>query len=220
MHLVDIATIQERAKNEEIGFSERVLLILKQQNKSKAWLAQQIGISNQALQYVLKCSSNPRTKYVIEIATALEVSPEWLLFGKGNRQSLSEESTEIARIPILPLNHVPLFTQKDSGLLTDEFTHITLSSPCSCFATLLENSCMEPFFQRGTLLLFNSLGNPRNGDYVIFSLAKNNDVLFREYFREGKTTYFKAMNPLYESYKCNNPATIFGVLIESRNHFK
>lgn len=217
MHFADVANIQEIAGSEDIGFGGRILLTLEQQRRSKSWLAEQIGISKQAINYLLKYSSNP--KYVNEIATALEVRPEWLLFGKGGRQSLSEEVADIARIPILSLDNIPLFTKNHSHNLTDEFTHITSSSASSCFATVLENSCMEPLFNRGTLLIFNSSSEPKNGDYVIFTLAKNKELLFRQYFKDGKDIYLKAIDALYESYK-GTQVTIFGVLIESRNHFK
>ena len=217
MRFTGIENIQEETKYKEIGFGERVLFSLEQQKRSKSWLAEQIGISKQAINYLLKYSLNP--KYVTEIATALEIRPEWLLFGKGSRQSLSEESTDIARIPILHLINIPLFTQKNSLNLTDEFTHITSGSASSCFATILENSCMEPLFNRGTLLIFNSLAKPKNGDYVIFSLPQNKELLFRQYFIDGEEIYFKAFNSFYKNYTCNQP-TIFGILIESRNHFK
>lgn len=209
--------LDETLAKKKDTFGDRVLLILEQQRRTKAWLASEIGISKQAINYLLNHSTTP--KYVNEIATALEISPEWLLLGKGSRQILSESTAGITRIPIISMQNIPLFLQSKNTDLAKEYTHITAHSCLySCFATILENSSMEPLFNQGTLLIFNSENKPKNGDYIIF-LNDDNDILFRQYFIEGKEVYLKAIDAMFKAYEATN-ITILGVLIESRNIFK
>lgn len=209
--------IEESLTKSEDTFGSRVLLVLELQRRTKAWLAGEIGISKQAVNYLLNHSTT--AKYVNEIATALEVSPEWLLFGKGSRQILSEADAGITRIPIIRMQDASLFIQTKDTNLAKEYTHIMAhSNSHSCFAAVLENSSMEPLFNQGTLLIFNSENKPKNGDYIIF-LNEDKDIFFRQYFIDGKEIYLKAIDTMFKVFKAID-ITILGVLIESRNIFK
>lgn len=217
MNFANILKTEEATSNEDIDFGGRILLTLEHQRRSKTWLAEQLGVSKQAINYLLKHSSNP--KYVNEIAAVLEVSPEWLLTGKKSRQIL-EEQTGIVRIPIIPTKDIPTFLKKGNNHLTNDFTHVTQNlTASSCFATKLENSSMEPLFNQGTLLIFNSEIKPKNSDYIIFYTNRDKEIFFRQYFLDGKEIYLKAIDTMYKTFN-NTEITILGVLIESRNIFK
>jgi len=217
MSLADAIKLEQATNSKhDIGFGGRILLVLEQQRRSKTWLAEKIGVSKQAINYLLNHSSSP--KHVNEIAAALEVSPEWLLFGKGSQQFISEQDAGISLIPVLTSNDIPTYIAHRNKKKFKEFTHITGDSKSeSYFATILENSSMEPLFKLGTLLIFNSSIKPKNSDYVIFS--NKNEIFFRQYYVEGKELYLKATNGMYKSFK-QNDTVILGVLVESRNHFK
>ena len=216
---IDVLKINELIADKEITFGNRVLLILEQQKRSKSWLANEIGLSKQAINYLLYHSSS--CKHVNEIATALEVRPEWLLSGEGSIQNYSGIDNSILQIPIIPFNDIHLINKTNPVVLTNSFTHLLSSTSTNCFATTLENPSMEPLFNRGTLLIFDSLLKPKNADYVIFSINKDKDIEinFRQYFIDGKDIYLKAIDTMYKSYK-NDNLVVHGTLIESRNHFK
>ena len=196
-------------------FGARILFCLEQQGKPKSWLAEQIGISKQALNYLLNHSTNP--KYVNEIANILEVSPEWLLFERGPRQYISDDTMHVTNIPIYPFNEVASYIKNNKKYAKD-FTHFVSDITQSCFATRLENSSMEPLFLQGTLLIFNSQLKPKNRDYVIFRINSGSDVFFRQYFVDGTYIHLKSADNLYKSFN-GLEISIFGVLVESRNHF-
>lgn len=217
MIISKIFEIEESFAKRENTFGNRVLSVLEQQRRTKAWLADEIGISKQAINYLLNHSSTP--KYVNEIATALEINPEWLLLGKGARQTHLEADVGITRIPIVPMQNIPDFLHTKNIDFSNAYTHITTHSNLhSYFATILENSSMEPLFNHGTLLIFNSEIKPKNGDYIIF-LNEDKDIFFRQYFIEGKEIYLKAIDTMFKAFKAID-ITILGVLIESRNLFK
>lgn len=215
MNFSNILKIEQLSTaDKDIGFGGRILLVLEQQRRSKLWLAEQIGISKQAINYLLKRSSTP--KYVNEIAAALEISPEWLMFGKGSQQVISEKNSGIIQIPILSSQDLPSFIKNKN--ISTEYTHISQSAASpACYATMLEDSSMEPIFSQGTLLIFNPDLTPKNGDYVIFS--HDDGIFFRQYFVDGKVIFLKAVDTMYQTFK-NDGVVILGVLIESRKHFK
>ena len=78
---------------------------------------------------------------------------------------------------------------------------------------------MEPMFNQGALLIFNSELLPKNKDFVIFYDLTTKEVYFRQYVVDGKDTYLKAFDAMYSVFK-NTQFNILGVLVESRNTFK
>lgn len=210
-----INTIDATHEETREEFGERVLMLLQQQKRSKAWLAEQIGISKQAMNYLLNCSAKP--KYVNEIASALEANPEWLRTGKGTFLILSNDDTGIRQIPLLNMESIGKADQENikplSTITADQ------AYPRSCFAVTLENTSMEPTFNQGSILIFDPSKKPRGGDYIIFSVETTKQVFFRQYYSDGDDIYLKSVDTMYKNFK-NEKITIHGVLIESRNQFK
>src|SRR5690349_586519 len=89
------------------SFGDRILLLLKNQQRTKAWLAEQIGISKQAFNYLLNHASS--AKYINEIASALDVNPEWLATGNGSITIDIASRTDIIRLPLVRLKDVKQF---------------------------------------------------------------------------------------------------------------
>jgi Peptidase S24-like len=196
-------------------FSNRVLTILKEQKRSKAWLSQQVGISPQALNYLLNHSTKP--KFVNEIAFALEVSPEWLKTGKTSFVNFSSFQAGGRHIALLAMDTIGKSPHQDPEPL--EVITIDPSYPSSCFAVKFENTSMEPIFNQGSILIFDSVKRPRNADFIIFSVNETGQVFFRQYFTDGDDVYLKSVDIMYKNFR-NEKITIHGVLIESRNQFK
>ncbi len=213
MNLTTIFHAEAARDDAHQEFSERIFMLLKQQKRSKSWLAEQIGISKQALNYLLNRSAKP--KFLNEIATALEVNPEWLKTGKGTFINLTNGNPYIRKIPLLPMETIG---QNDNTQLIEPIT-ADQSYPSSCFAVKLENTSMEPTFNQGSILIFDPGKNPRSGDFIIFSVEMTKQVFFRQYFCDGDDTHLKAADVMYKNFK-NEKIVVHGVLIESRNKFK
>lgn len=202
-------------RNAESSFSQRIELILNQQKRNKVWLAEKIGISKQAMNYILNKSGKP--KYIMEIADALGVNPEWLASGQGCFTIQFNNQYGVRQIPLFDLSN--FMEANPKNLETAEQVSIDPSYPPECFAIQLDNTSMEPYFNQNSILIFDPSRQAKNGDYVIFSLENSNKSLFRQYFSDGSDTYLKAIDPMYNSIK-NKNIIIQGILIESRNHFK
>lgn len=186
-------------------------MLLAQQKRSKSWLADEIGISKQALNYILAHAS--KKKCVNEIALALSVSPEWLKTGKGSMTVSAEPRTDVHAIRVLPMQCIDGMAQSSEVLL------ISAAYPASCFAVRLDNDSMEPLFPEGSLLIFDPEKKPNNKDFVLFSLAHAKQRYFRQYFKEGNDCYLKAIDGMYQMLQ-GSEFHLHGTLVESRRCFK
>ena len=195
--------------NELNTFAKRVLFALKNAKRPQAWLAERLGISKQALSYILTQRSHP--KFATEIATELGINLEWLITGKGTFIHLSEPINK--QIPLIKLEDVGSDNPINLSMIP-VFRHY----PTSCFATKLENDSMEPRFAPGCILIFDPEKKPSSGDFVLFSPLNSNHVFFRQYFLDGCDIYLKTIASGYENFKCQN-LKFYGVLLESRNEF-
>lgn len=194
------------------NFGQKVNRILEGQRRSQIWLAEQIGISKQALSYILNHSQKP--KYISEIASILGVSPQWLKGEEIYDTDLVQPANMGRRIPIHNMRTFQL--QKLSDTAPKECIIIDAALSLDCFAVLLDNSSMEPLFKKKSVLIFNPDKTAENENFVLAKLYNdNNDVFFRQIIINGKDIYFKAIDPLYAPV-INEPHDILGVLIESR----
>ena len=191
------------------SFGKRIEAALDNRGKTKIWLADQIGLSKQALNYIINQASKPG--YVNEIALALNIDTKWLETGDGELEFFDELGAG-KKIPIF--NAMNFFTK---STLNDQDKYLTIDSleTDDTFAYILENKSMEPLFAINTILILRENKVPCDGDFILCTLDTNNEIIFRQYFKDGSGTYLKAINQVYrdisgESYK------ILGTLIESR----
>ena len=217
MSLIDSLVSENAATTGKLTFGDRIYMLLKQQKRSKAWLAEQVGISKQAMNYLLNHASN--IKFINEIALALDVNPEWLKTGKGKLTIALHERNDIRHLPIMNMQDVSsLAKAKNSVKANKETIVVNAALSLDCFAVLLDNTSMKPLFNQGTILIFDPAKKPCNGSFVIFSIKKTSEVYFRQLFVEGNNIYLKSMDVMYKNIS-NEKIIIHGTLIESRNRF-
>lgn len=64
---------------------ERLLEFLKNENKSSAQLAEEIGVQASGISHILSGRNNPSLDFVLKMLEKYQfISTEWLLFGKGS----------------------------------------------------------------------------------------------------------------------------------------
>ena len=190
-------------------FGERLNYIIEEKGVSKAWVAEKLGISKQALNYLLKHSITP--KFVDEFAEILNLNPSWIESGFGEASVSSTQSKKIAKIPVLTKKNILNNQEK----IHEENLTIELSvkSPQNYIAYQLNNDSNFPPFIEGSILIFDKNKKPSHGDYVLFVL--NNDVLVRQYILDGKNICYKASNIEDKTY-INQDLELIGVLLEAR----
>lgn len=200
-----------------LTYGARITLVLDSQKRTKSWLAQEIGISKQALGYLMAYGSKP--KLLDEISMALGVNSEWLKTGKGNITTNHLENDTQKSFPVIALNEVNDFIQGkiDSNNKKSIISAYTLSD--KCFSIVLESNYLYPIFSHGTILIFDSEITPKNGDFVIFFRDKDHETLIGQLFKDGSNINIRPIDGKQGLIE-NEKITFYGVLIESRNMFK
>jgi transcriptional regulator with XRE-family HTH domain len=81
---------------------ERLLEFLKNENKSSAQLAEEIGVQASGISHIISGRNNPSLDFVLKMLEKYQfLSTEWLLFGKGSMykdfkmQNLFDDNSEI-----------------------------------------------------------------------------------------------------------------------------
>jgi SOS-response transcriptional repressor LexA len=197
--------------NKKETFGERLELAIKTKGVSKLWLADKIGISKQALHYLINHSNKP--KYIDKISELLNIDPNWLEFGKQSTIQNQSLSTTKQHIKIYNseslLNFILHKEQSNEG----EFTYFQCPGVENIIAFRLQNDSLFPPLIENSLLFFDTQKKPNNGDYILILL--NNSILVRQFVAEGSDIYYHATNNKYQSFT-NVKVEIIGVLIEAR----
>lgn len=76
-------------------FAERLKMAIEKRGLSQAEAARKSGISQQSINYIIN-NKLKSSKLAPQIASALQVNPEWLIYGRGKF-----EETKVYEIPIL-----------------------------------------------------------------------------------------------------------------------
>ena len=146
------------SKQTDIGQSsvdavrQRILAALKSKKRTKAWLAAEMGLSKQRLNYLLNHAS--RIKPIAQLAETLNINPDWLVQGEGPINLYNNPQAHYRKIPLL---HWPAHSNLDFITKAQEQEQSACiigeaSLPEHCFALTLHNKSMEPQFDPGTIL--------------------------------------------------------------------
>ena len=112
--------------------ADRVRVELSKKRVSQQWLAEQVGVSQQAIAKVVN-GETKSPKKILEIATALNVDPHWLKTGEGYPDSdfvrvvnlHDPAAANTVRVEILDIEasagNGTFLTRAEQGLLAQEF---------------------------------------------------------------------------------------------------
>lgn len=112
--------------------ADRVRVELSKKRVSQQWLAEQVGVSQQAIAKVVN-GETKSPKNILEIATALGVDPHWLKTGEGEPDSdfvrvvnlHDPAAANTVRVEILDIEasagNGTFLTRAEQGLLAQEF---------------------------------------------------------------------------------------------------
>ncbi len=194
---------------DELSFGQRIAYIIESRGLSKAWIAEKLGISKQALNYLLKHSTT--SKFVDELADLLELNPEWLEKGTGQPVIKNRNTEKINAIPICSKKML-LYPENNSHDFNGSIDFATNNINHIIAYKLDDNSNFPPFIQ-GSILIFNTKKQVTNEDYVLVIIE--NDVFVRQYLVDGNNICYKASNHEHKTF-INSKAKLLGVLLEAR----
>ncbi len=94
---------------------ERLLEFLKQENKSSAQFADDIGVQASGISHILSGRNNPSLDFVLKMLDKYKfLSTDWLLFGKGSMYKEPRMQSLFDEFPPVPENKDENVVDKDS----------------------------------------------------------------------------------------------------------
>ena len=70
---------------------ERILQFLKEENKTSAQFAEEIGVQPSGISHIISGRNNPSLEFVLKMLERYNyLSTNWLLFGKGNMYNIKQ----------------------------------------------------------------------------------------------------------------------------------
>lgn len=195
---------------------------------SQAKLAEIVGISQSAIQYIENGRNQGSTK-ITELASALGVTPDWLLTGKGEYKTPSfskniEAVQSNAGKPVPVISWVAAGSFESVELIPED--DLLKWVPCpvphgeNTFALRvvgisMQNPSGTPSFNDGEIIYVDPDKEPENKSLVIVTLDGSSQATFKQLIIELDGKYIQPLNPNWHEQiiKINGNATINGTVI-------
>ena len=170
---------------------------------------------------------SPRIAEIKLLAELLNVSASYLLGLSENPQDELSLSPVLRQISILSMKDMAKTggykgVSGSSQLIMIDECNTSHSSP-RLFSTTVDDSSMEPEFNKGDIIIIDPELLPKPGDFVLVYLLEKKQILFRKYQEvQGSRYRLLANNELWAIVDIIDPneATFLGVVVEHRRFFK
>lgn len=200
---------------------------------SQAKLGELVGVSQTAIQYIENGRNQSSTK-IFDIARALGVTSEWLLYGDEGTIPTTSEITPSSNTITLDSTNENIFVPVISWVAAGNFNNIETVPvdelikwvPCpvphgkNTFALKVVGSSMEnpngkPSFEDGDIIYVDPEREPENKSLVVVTLDGSASATFKQLIIELDGKYIQPLNPNWHEkiIKINGNATINGVVI-------
>jgi len=90
----------------------------------------------------------------------------------------------------------------------------------AAFTVIVAGDAMSPTFDEGTTLIVEPQLEAKNRDYVIVSLAGNDNATFRQILMDGDDKYLKAINGEFRTMQLDKNNCIVGTLVQARMDYR
>jgi transcriptional regulator with XRE-family HTH domain len=164
-------------------------------NTSVSELARLTGIPQPTIHHILTGSTkNPRKKALEELSHFFSVSVEQLIGLEplpAIIPDIVKKDLQISTIPIVEWDLLKDWPTNRAK--TQESQEILLNKKVAdnSFALVIPDESRMPRFQQNTLLIFDSGKTPKDRDFVIVHLAKNNTIEFNRLFLDNNELYLR-----------------------------
>ena len=153
-----------------LSFGERINCVLRAKRRSKTWLAEQLDISKQRVNYLLRYATKP--KHVDRIAHYLHINPEWLISGCGPMDNTTASTDTVANHHSIPVYDTQQCLRIGQGGWRDyknlpEIT-VGINTPAKAYACLIDATHMpHADLPAGTLVIIDPDRTPSMDDTIL-----------------------------------------------------
>ncbi|WP_075290725.1 XRE family transcriptional regulator [Histophilus somni] len=193
----------------------RLELAMRTAGLSQIELAQKVGVSQNAISKIIKGeTSNPR--YLVQLATALQVDIVWLQSGIGEMKAKTDVSTidteqdysdthieiELYDIKLSAGNGKPVIEwvprKSDEPLLFREaWFRAKKLFPDNCKAMYVRGHSMTPVLEDWDTVIVD-ISDTEIADGEVYALVYNKNFYIKQIIRTGKGVQLISFNPNYE----------------------
>jgi phage repressor protein C with HTH and peptisase S24 domain len=212
----------EQKKYDTNTLSHRLKLCLRQTNMSQSELARLINVKPQIIQYL--CTKSVKSsKFTYELADALGVDYTWLSTGDGAMRQHVEDKVEERKIPLFLWSDLDKVMNTDNiNSYDEEFIISSTTSSGNLIASKIDDTSMEPRFEKGTTIIIDLDDSTKPGDFVLVKLHTINSWVFREFIHKvDNTIELSPINKsLFKDVLLTPEDRILGVLVQTICDFK
>lgn len=194
--------------------AQRLKLARTQAGLSQTKLGEKIGVSQNTIQ---KIESGGETKYINQLAKALNVNSDWLQFGVGEKENKQTDDVEMIEsdkdysdthisidlydIKLSAGNGKPVIEwtprKSDEPLLFREaWFRAKRLSPQNCKAMYVRGHSMTPVLENWDTVIVD-IADTEIVDGEIYALIYNNNFYIKQVVRTGKGIDLLSYNPEY-----------------------
>lgn len=192
MILVDMQTFRDRVKE------MRLALGLSQEE-----LAERAGMSQQAINKLEERGKS--SKYIVELATALNVSPEWLKTGKDT------PSQKNIRFPLSSWGNLSSIDSWEEISFKENYIYLKVQD-----TDMVNGSELSPTFPPGTIIIIDPDKKYKIRDCVIATHKLSGAVLFRRVMKYGIDLILEPLSARGKFYEIEE-FYIIGVVVAGLN---
>ncbi|MEJ1414262.1 MAG: LexA family transcriptional regulator [Candidatus Sedimenticola sp. (ex Thyasira tokunagai)] len=205
--------------------AQRIKEKREEKGMSQDALAEEAGVS-QPLIHKLESGKALETRKLTQIASALNVSPQWL--ATGDDEGAGPIRTGNTSPGPQTKGLIPLISWVAAGAWTAiedpyEIGDAEKWMPCPVahgnhtFALRVRGSSMEDEYRDGDIIYIDPSRRPENGSHIVVRLDDSEEATFKRLVMEGGDTYLEALNKSWPErvIKVNGNATIIGVVVFS-----
>lgn len=184
-------------------------------------LAQKLGIATRTLQRWEKGEQVPDSIYLMKIAKATNVRPEWLLTGEGEMYAYPPEKGKIISLQKetilrkVPIVDIPVLSSVPAGRTTaifhpeyiERYVAVDNINDPNAFALIVKGTSMSPKIEDGDIVVVSPRREVRNGDICVVRV-NDEDVLKKVKF-DTTHIHLIPLNPEFEPVSVKKKDVVF-----------
>lgn len=167
---------------------ERAVRLMREKGWTQAQLAREAGVNAEALRKQLKGDvASPRGDTLTSIARALDVTPEWLMFGVNTAAGTGNLGgfVGLRSVPLLEVDMLMALERNDDPRARWPAGGKTITVPDDvgerAFAWRVDDDSMGDRFRPGDVVVFDPDEPPRPSRYVLVRLHNPDRIVFRRF---------------------------------------
>lgn len=189
-------------------------------------LAEKTGMS-QAMVHKLSSGKTDKTSKILELASVLECSPDWLRDGSPNGfTQIKSDNFELIQSNLC---RIPLISWVQAGAWAEvvmeyapedcftEWRETSAKVSSSSFALKIKGDSMTnpygaPSIPEGSIVIVDPYAEALSGKIVIAKLDDSNEATIKKLMIDGSQKFLVPLNPRYPTMPINGNCSIIGVV--------